>query len=249
MTQQFHPSSLTDYTARTWQDDEDATAAKFNGEFGSTGSTGLQTKIQNLNDAIQDMNTCHAAATAPASAQGQLWFQTDTNQLLLDPDAAGADQPINRVIFTSVTAVGATGAAATMIACTVPASTLLADGQALRIHAWGTRTGASSAAVIQFRAAAAAMGSFTLPTLSDAWSVTVLYVRTSATTEDVIMEANAADSSGWDGGSAATAGHAEVEFAVASNAVTGTIAIDIRASTVGALDVVTQEGMIVELIG
>mgnify|MGYP001559096837 CR=1 FL=1 len=249
MSSQKHPSALTDYSARTWVDDEFATAAKFNAEFGSSGSTGVQTKIADLNDAIQDVNSCHSATSAPTNVQGQLFYNSGTNQLLLDPDAAGADQSIPRVLTVDITPVGATNAVGTLISYTVPADTLKTNGQMLRITAWGTMTTATTAAVIQFRTAAAAMGSFTLPTLADAWSVSVLYVRTGSATEDVIMECHAADVAGWAGASAATAGHAEVEFALASNAVSGTIAIDLRVSTITTASAIVQEGLIVELLG
>ena len=155
MTQQFHPSSLTDYTARTWQDDEDATAAKFNGEFGSTGSTGLQTKVQNLNDAIQDVNTCQASATAPAVQEGQIWFNTTDDKWFGDPDGAGADDDFLTRIKAYNVSVATAGtdtfklsgvtqrltteneltATGTLVTVTLSAGILGANGQAIRVCA------------------------------------------------------------------------------------------------------------------
>lgn len=167
MSQQVHPSSLTDYSARTWVDNESATAAKFQGEFDA-----LKTNIANLNDAVQDTNSCHAGATAPATAvAGQIFFDTDDDIWYGDPDAGGADDEFLTRIKAYTISVATAGTdtfklsgvtqrnttenarttTGVLRAFTIAAGVVGTNNQALRLTCYIEKTGASGTCTIQVR--------------------------------------------------------------------------------------------------
>ena len=134
----------------------------------------------------------------------------------------------------TVTRAGATGVLSTY---TLPAATLAVDKQAVRITAWGTKSGTAATATLQFRFNAGAQKAESTTSATTRWHVTWLIVRTGAATQDfytTYIDDNSAPTRPDHGTDAETLANA--------------LAIDINVSAINAADTITQEGMIVEFL-
>ena len=132
----------------------------------------------------------------------------------------------------TATRAGATGVLSTY---TLPAATLAVDKQAVRITAWGTKSGSAASAVIQLRFNAGAQASYTIAAGETAWRVIWYIVRTGAATQDFSASYS---------GNAAIATDSGTDAETLANA----LAIDINVSAINAADTIKQEGFMVEFL-
>ena len=239
---QFNVSNLADVTGHNaFSARSVLTAALLNSAYGD-----IQTAITDLNDAAQALATSQSGTSAPANRQGGLFFNTSTNRLLFDPDAAGYDQPIPRVLTVDTTAV-ARSTTGVMMTYTLAASTLANNGQVLRVTAWGTKTNANGNAgfSLRFGTTPTNLIANNLDAVADFWKITAEIIRISATAVDCIGFVTLISITG-----AATNAPTGCSFlALASDVALGSAqTIDFNLSTVNASDTVTQEGLMIELL-
>jgi hypothetical protein len=221
--------------------------------------TDVEARIAAINDALQALATSQSGASAPAALEGELFFDTDDNQWLGDPDGSGHDDEFATrlqaylidfatagtatgrpwlLIHKDFVAVSKAGATGVLMTHTLPAGTLAIDNQVLRITAWGTKSGTTAAATIQSRFNAGAQASHVLSADCIAWSVERIITRTGAATQDFVsaMSLNRDD----------TGGTALVVVGTDAETLADALAIDFNVSSINAADTITQEGMIIE---
>ena len=239
---QFNVSNLADVTGHNaFSARAVLTAAQLNNAYGD-----IQDAITDLNDAAQALATSQSGTSAPASRQGALFYNTSTNRLLFDPDAAGYDQPIPRVLTVDTTAVART-TTGVMMTYTLAASTLANNGQVLRVTAWGTKTNANGTATfyLRFGTTPTDLIAVALDAVADFWKVSAEIVRISATAVDGAGFVPIATITG-----ASIRPPVGCDFlALTSNIALGSAqTIDFNISAINASDTVTQEGMMIELL-
>ena len=243
MSQLVHPSTLTDYSARTWVTDKAAFASQFNTEFKS-----LQSRVSRLNQAVKDVNSRHAGTSEPTSKQiGQLYYNTSEDRLYFDQDGLGADQTLPRVIYKSVTPVSGTVLSDPLITLSLPVNTLIANGKIVRITAWGTKSGTTGSNVIELTPGVAGE-LLVVKENADAWIYKILLIRTGSGAQDFITVGGSSDSGGWNGGSASTEGSFGVSAGTATLTDSSAITLWLNLGALTGTDTITQEGVIVELL-
>ncbi len=150
--------------------------------------------------------------------------------------------------FTTSTKAGAIGV---LKSFTVPAGLLGVNGKALKVTAWGTKTGANTSAQIQVRTGTtptdqeqigigAASGRF--------WSITYYLVRISSTAADMFIVANEQATGISDYSVASNLGTRKYNAITSDTNWAAAQTLDFNVSTINGGDTVTQEGMIVELL-
>ena len=255
---QFDVDTLTDLTNRTI-----LAAASISSTDHEAWRNDLEPRIANLNDAAQAIATNQSGSAAPGTnRQGEIFFDTDINTWLGDPDGSGHDDEF----LTRLTAKDfglATGGTAThklmgaihvlttanartttgdFTSYTLPGGSLGANGQLVRVTFWGTRTGAAGTFSLQPKFGTTNLGTAfasTVNSLTD-WYVECLIIRTGAASQDITFFAlpNRDDTGSTtlvDAGS------------TAAETLSGDLAIALDLTAISA-GTVTQEGMIVELI-
>jgi hypothetical protein len=221
----------------------------------------IESRVADLNDAVVDEANNRAGTSAPTdnTVEGQIWADTTNDPAVLkfDPDGAGADTilanttsnaagtgtatfAVGGVIHVDTAQVSKT-ATGVLMTYTIPANTLDANGQVIRVKAWGTFTSPNTI-TIQARIGGNALYSTTSDSQGEYWVSEVYIVRTGSAAQDVIAEFRQTAN-----GALNTAG-SESAFGSQTEDTTAGIVLDfnISAYTSGT---VTQEGMIVEFLG
>lgn len=242
-------SSLLDLVIADKNVDDIFTVSDYN-----TLMRAFEDKTNRMINALKDRESNWAGSSAPTdnTVQGKLWMDTRTDRLKLDPDGSGADQPLARTLTVDITAVSlAADVAGDLIAYTIPADTLKADGKILRITAWGTKTGTNGVAQTQLLIAgtAVSLGAFNIPANSLNWIVEVLFIRTGLSAQAWSAQSNASVIAGWNGASAVTEGVFEVGLGTTTEDDTSTITISVGCRGTGnASDTIVEKGLLIELL-
>ena len=150
--------------------------------------------------------------------------------------------------FTTSTKAGATGVLKTF---TIPANLLGVNGKALRVTAWGTKSGANATATLQTRTGTTPTSRFsTIISISTTreWRIEIYIVRTSATAANISFRFNETHTLIQD--LAANENYGLLQNQTASSGTNWAAAqiIDFNVSAINGGDTVTQEGLIVELL-
>ncbi len=150
--------------------------------------------------------------------------------------------------FTTSTKAGATGVLKTF---TVPANLLGVNGKALKVTAWGTKTGGNSNVLFQARTGTTPTSRFQGSVYSITgrrWYIKMYIVRISSTAADVFLSFKETPSSVADLSN--NANFAMIEHLVITTDTNWAAAqtIDFNVSTIDGGDTLTQEGLIVELL-
>jgi len=246
MSQTKHANSLTDFSARTWTDGEDATASLFQGEFDS-----MQTAINDLNNAVQDLASSQSGTSAPSTnVAGQQFWDTSTERLGIEVDGSGTLNQIPRVPAVNITAVSRLGnAAGTLIVYSVPADTLKADGKIIRFTCWGNKTLSNADTGIEIRWGTTVLETFNCATTAGSWKIVVLVIRTGSSTQDIHISCMAVLENGTNNDGNASSATFMEEFETATETDTAAIQFDLRNDGSGNVnDEVFQEGLIVEVL-
>ena len=254
---QFDVDTLTDLTNRTI-----LAAASISSTDHEAWRNDLEPRIANLNDAAQAIATNQSGSAAPGTnRQGEIFFDTDINTWLGDPDGSGHDDEfltrltakdfglatggtathkLMGAINVNTTAVLKDGATGVLMTYTVPASTLDVNGKLLRITCWGIKVQGNGAYTIQSRFGGNALASHISSAGAFDWFIQYHIVRTGATTQDwnsyMILSRD-------DTGSTTL-----VDSGTAAETLSNALAIDLNVSAINGADDVQQEGMIVELL-
>jgi len=126
-------------------------------------------RISNLNDCYQAIASCQAAGASPAAnRQGEIWHDTVNERWFGDPDGSGHDDEfatrlqtqnislatggtathkLMGVIHRNTTQVSTTSASVALMSYTLPADTLNTSNL-IRVTAWGTSSGGGGPTVI-----------------------------------------------------------------------------------------------------
>jgi len=258
---QFDVTTLTDITSST----ANIAAGLTNSASDvTTWMTEAAADLAALNDAAQAIATSQSAATAPATnRQGEIFFDTDTSYWLGDPDGSGHDDEFltrltayNHALATGGTAThklmgrlhtdttaDSLSTAGDFTAYTLPANTLSANGQAVRVTWWGTKTGTNTAFSLQPKYGSTNYGTAmnTVGTAAYTWTVQCLIVRTAAATQDVFFHVVLSADNAASTTLASFDDTGTEDFTTALD-----IALD--CTVVHASDAVIQQGFIVELM-
>lgn len=250
-------STISDAAVRDWSTGETVTAALL-----ETDPANLRVAVNLLIDYLAENEKSFSASDAPTdTANGFLHHKSNTNVLNLRRSgaweqaltentigtasiAAGggtAKGRPNLTIFKNTTQVSRSGATGALIAASIAASTLNATGASLRMEAWGTKTGASSAASLQVWWGGASIATHTMSAACTDWFVRVNIVYTGASAQDTVsyIVLNRDD----------TASTTLVNATTAAVDTTGAAQVlKVEVSSLGLLDVIAQEGAIVEFL-
>ena len=195
-------STISDASVRDWSAGETVTAALL-----ETDPANLRVAVNLILDYAAELEKNFSATSAPTdTTNGFLHHDSSANVLKLRRSgaweqvlsentmgtasiAAGGGTAKGRPVislFKYSTAVSLTGATGALIAATIAASTLNATGASIRYEAWGTKTGASSAASVQVWWGGASIATHTLSAACTRWRVGVHIVYTGASAQDVV---------------------------------------------------------------
>ena len=138
----------------------------------------------------------------------------------------------------TTTASGA-GSPANLKSYALPANALAANGQAIRVTAWGTTANNGNAKALRIAFGATLVANFTLATgTAAAWIVKALVSRTGAATQDAVQEYGQHSSTSATGPNITTP----------AETLSGAVTVQCSCTQTSAADVV-QEGLLVEYLG
>ena len=250
-------STISDAAVRDWTSPETATDTLL-----ETDPANLRVAVNLLLDYLAENEKSFSASSAPTdTTNGFLWHDSTNNVLKLRRGeayeqvltentvgtasiAAGSGTARGRPImpiFKNTTQVSLTGATGALIAATIPASTLNATGASLRMAAWGTKTGASSAASLQVWWGGASIATHTLSAGCTDWFVNVHIVYTGASAQDTVsfIVHNRDDTGSTDLCNVTSA---------AVDTTGAAVVFKVEVSALGALDALAQEAAIIEFL-
>ena len=247
-------STLATPSVTSWSQGDTVLAATLN-----ANNSAIKTGVTNLNSAIADVENNYASASQPTDKpQGKNWYDSGNSLLkvyhttngtpvaLLDTTyaynqslstAGTATFKVGGKINMDTTAVSKAGVTGTLMTYAVPASTLNATGKALHCFAFGTKSGASSAATLQVRLGAVVLATHGLSAAVTDWYTDTWIIRRATATDPAVgsYEVLNRDDTGLTNlVHAATAASYVLDCSAANT-------FDINVSSIGALDTVTQE--------
>lgn len=254
-------SALSDLTNRTI-----SAATTVSSSDHESWRNDVESRVANLNDVVADLENNHSGTSAPTdnAVEGKLFANTTNNpaELFFDPDGSGADIRVvmethtqtltNKTFGTGGTAthkpMGSINADPTavsrsttgvLITYTLPADTLDANNKLLRITLWGTKTGTTATADVQFRfgTTPTARVTHTIAQSAAGWRIEVIAIRVSSSAVD--MPGTRIE------------GTTITPFSIVLTSgidLTADQTIDINLSSINASDSVSQDGMLVELL-